>query len=262
MENYILDRLRIDATHTLALAENEGKVPHNGLKGRFRELLIDNLLIPWLPPYISCGTGMIIAANNVARASNQDDVIIYDKSLTPSVLSSSNRAPDGVFLYNSVIARIEVKSSLRRDDIAAFVRSSCDIAALKFSTQAGFLGKVDGAYNLLFAYDSDAKGEKDKNFQLNRLLEVMREQKCDPLSGIISMLCIPGHGFWKLGESKGRRVWQRLILNTPADNLAWLTGCVSQSCYQAHAKRQGRDPSLGLEAGIGMFLDAPFEDVA
>src|SRR5437667_7939031 len=107
MDSYILNRLRADAAHLLALASNESALQHQGVKGRFRELLIDNLLTPWLPPYSACGTGMIIAAENKVRQSTQDDIVIYDRSLAPPVLVSSNHAPEGVFLYNSVHARIE-----------------------------------------------------------------------------------------------------------------------------------------------------------
>src|ERR1019366_1568850 len=138
MNDYLLNRLRNDAEHTLAQARNEAQLQHQGLKGRFRELLIDNLLASWLPPYVLCGTGMIIAAENPIRQNTQDDIIIYDKSLAPPILASTNHAPEGVFLLNSVIARIEVKSTLTRSDIRTFVRSSKEIAALRLTVQDGF----------------------------------------------------------------------------------------------------------------------------
>jgi hypothetical protein len=261
MDNYILDRLRADAAHVLALAENESKLQHRGLKGRFRELLIDNLLTPWLPPYCSCGTGMIIAAENKVRKSTQDDVIVYDRSLVPPVFASQNRAPEGVFLYNSVLARIEVKSRLTRADIVDFALASKEIASLTHSVQARFIGNLDGTYNLLFAYESDATGVGDSNYQIKRVLEVLKEQDIDPLSGLISMVCVPPYGFWKLGVQDGQKCWQRLTLNDAVNCIAWFVGCVSNSAYETHAKRQGRDPSKGLEGGIGMYLPHPFEAV-
>jgi hypothetical protein len=261
MDNYILNRLRVDAAHLLALADNESALQHQGLKGRFRELLIDNLLSPWLPPYIACGTGMIIAAENRFRESTQDDIIVYDRTLVPPVLVSANHAPEGVFLYNSVLARIEVKSTLTRADVVAFVKASIDIAALKHSVQLGFTRNLEGAFSLLFAYDSDAVGKGDVNFQLTRVIEVMREEGCDPASGVVSMVCIPPYGFWKLGLSEGQRCWQRLTSDKAVDTVVWFVACVSNSCYFAHARRQGRDPAAGLEGGIGMYLPHPFEVV-
>ena len=262
MKDYILDRMRADAVRLLALGANEGKLQHQGLKGRLRELLIDNVLRPWLPPYTSCGTGMIIAAEDAVRAATQDDIIVFDSSLTPPVLASADHATDGVFLYNSVIARIEVKSTLSRNDIRDFVRSSREIAALKHSVQPGFNGELEGTLNLLFAYASDAKGDCNPNYQINRIIEVMKEQSCDPSSGVISMVCIAGHGFWKIGGTKERRYWKRLTMPKPEDGVVWFMACLSNSAYLAHAHRQGRDPSKGLEGGIGMYLPSPYEKVA
>jgi hypothetical protein len=261
MDDYILKRLRVDAAHLLGRAEIESQLQHQGLKGRFRELLIDNLLIPWLPPYVLCGTGMVIAAQNMIRQFTQDDIIIYDRSLVPPVLASANHAPDGVFLYNSVLMRIEVKSKLTRDDLRGFITASLEISRLEHSLQAGCEGSFEGAYNTLFAYGADADGKGDADYHLKRLIEVMQEQSVDPLSGIVSMLCVASHGFWKPGLSDGKRCWQRLLENTPEDRLSWFVGCISNSCFQAHARRQGRDPALGLEGGIGMYLPHPFESV-
>jgi hypothetical protein len=61
------------------------------------------MLMPWLPPYVLCGTGMVIAAENKVRQFTQDDVIVYDRSLVPPVLAAADHASEGVFLYNSVL---------------------------------------------------------------------------------------------------------------------------------------------------------------
>jgi hypothetical protein len=160
-----------------------------------------------------------------------------------------------------VIARIGVKSTVSRGDLVDFIKASRDIANLKHSTQAGFKGPLEGAFNLLFAYDSDAVGKRDPNFQLTRIVDAMREQTIDPLSGIVSMVCIPPHGFWNIGLQEGQRCLQRL-LNNPVDSVVWFVACISSSCYFGHARRQGRDPATGLEGGIGLYLEHPFEPVS
>jgi hypothetical protein len=254
MESYILNRLRIDAARVLALARNEALIQHYGLRGRLRELLIDDYLLPWLPPYISCGTGTIIDAEGKYRPSTQDDIILYDKSLSPPILTSS-QAPEGVFLYNSVIARIEVKSTLDRDDIRKFVSSSKDIANLKFTVQEGFNGSLQGALNMLFAYESDLHSQQDPDREIRRMLDVMQEEGVDVNSGIVSVMCLPGRGLWKIGlDDNSNRCWQKLKFQDNNAHLAWFLGCISNSCYQEHAKRQGRDPSRGLEGGIGTYI--------
>jgi len=96
--------------------------------------------------------------------------------------------------------RIEVKSTLTRDDIRSFVVASlevCDFAALRAPEWQEF---VDEPINLLFAYRSDAEGKGDADFQLKRVTEVMREQGCDPLSGKVSMVLHSspyGSGNWE-----------------------------------------------------------------
>jgi len=258
MNNYIRSRLRTDAAHLLARAKDEAHLSHQGVKGRFRELLIDTILMPWLPPYVSCGTGTIIADQNAARQFTQDDIIVYDRSLVPPILASAGHAPDGVFLFNSVLLRVEVKSKITREDIRNFVTAPHDISKLRHTVQQDSVTPFVGVCNLLFAYDSDAKGEGDQDYQVKRMIEVTKEQNCDPLSGIISMICVPPYGFWKLGLSGGSLCWERLLPNTPEDNVAYFVGCVSNTCYDMHAKRQGRDPTKGLEGGIGMYLDSPY----
>jgi hypothetical protein len=137
-----------------------------------------------------------------------------------------------------------------------------EMATLLHSVQPGFdfTTVLDGAFNLLFAYGSDAEGKADPDYQLKRLIEVMREEHCDPLSGKVSMICVPPYGFWKIGLSDERKYcWQRIAPNNPIDCVAWFIGCISNATYLTHARRQGRDPTKGLEGGIGMYLPHPFE---
>lgn len=258
MNKYIIDRLRADANHLLLLAENEDKLQHQGMKGRFRELLIDNILSPWLPPDVKCGTGMIIGGENFRRDSTQDDVILYDKSLCPPVLVSDG-APEGIFLYNSVLARIEVKSTLNRSELNKFVRASIDISKFKVDVRPGCDALFTGALNMLFAYKSDQKIEEDK--ELKRLVEVMKEENLDSLSGIVSMICVPGWGFYKIGMGGQNKVWQKHNSNDALDHIAWFVGCVSNSCFQYRIQRQGRKIENSLEGGIGLYLNHPFDTI-
>ena len=258
MNEYILQRLRTDAGHLLSLAENEGRLNHPGVKGRFRELLIDNILSPWLPPDVHCGTGMILANNNVRKEATQDDVVLYAKSLCPPVLVS-NEAPEGIFLYNSVLTRIEVKSKLNKTELTKFVAAAKEIADLKVDVREGCTKQFTGALNLIFAYKSDLTLGQDSD--LKRLIEVMKEQSIDPLSGIVSMLCIPGRGFYKIGIENGNKAWQKHRSDDPLDHIAWFVACVSNSSFQYLIERQGRKCKNSLEGGVGLYLDHPFEAV-
>ena len=258
MNEYILERLRADAAHLLSLAENEGKLKHPGVKGRFRELLIDNILSPWLPPDVHCGTGMIVASNNEVKEATQDDVILYSKSLCPPVLVSKN-APEGVFLYNSVLARIEVKSCLDKTELTKFIAASKKINTLQVEVRDGCTNQFTGTLNFLFAYKSNLKSGQDS--ELKRLISAMSKQSINPLSGIVSMLCVPGRGFYKIGIENGNRVWQKHLSEDPRDHIAWFVGCLSNSCFEYLIQRQGRNSTNSLEGGVGLYLDHPFEAV-
>src|SRR5690606_17586807 len=170
MNKYIRTRVRKDAEHLLALSNNEEEIQHSGLRGRFRELLIDNLLSPWLPPYAACGTGMIIDVENNFRESTQDDIVIFDRSLVPNVLAS-NKAPEGVFPIDGVLARIEVKSTLTRSSLRDSILAAEDINKMKFA------GSEKGTWplpvNLVFAFKSDLSGDNSK--ELHRLVDVYKE---------------------------------------------------------------------------------------
>lgn len=257
MNNYILDKLRADGSHLIDLSKNEEKISHDGLRGRFRELLIDNVLTPWLPPYVRCGTGTIIATENKIRRSTQDDIIIYDLSINPPVLVS-NKASEGVFLYNSVLVRIEVKSTLNREGLREFCISSQELSKMNFSVR-GITQNYTGCFNILFAYKSDSKGYED--FELERLISIMEELNINIFSGIVSAICVVGKGFWKLGRSQDRLVWQSLNSNKPEDHIAWFVGTTSNSCFDSHLSRQGRDRYKSLEGGIGTYLEHPFIDI-
>jgi hypothetical protein len=257
MDNYILSRLRADATHAITLAEEQKVLQHQGLKGRFRELVINNILSPWLPPYCACGTGMIIqGSDNVYRDSSQDDIVIYDKSLTPPVLVS-DQAPEGVFLYNSVLIRTEVKSTVTMQDARDFVASSLEISKMLVNVREGCLKSFTGAINSFLAFGTDLKNDNPDS-ELYRFIEALEDAGIDPLSGIISSIGIIGRGFWKIGLNLGQRVWHRLDSSLPADRLVWYVGVTSSTCFQLHTERVGSDPSQSLESGIGQYLSSPY----
>ena len=96
MNKYIRERLRADAAHLVARAAAEQVIVHKGLRGRFRELLVDAILSPWLPPYVGCGTGMIVDDADRIREATQEDVVLFDRSLVPAILAHAHTM-EGVY---------------------------------------------------------------------------------------------------------------------------------------------------------------------
>lgn len=251
--NYILERLRSDSGHVAELARIDGEIGHPGVKGRFRELLLNNLLMPWLPSGVACGTGLIIDHRQEIADAGQEDIIVFDPFLAPSVFASPN-SDHGVYFFDSVLCRIEVKSKLRKDDLAKFVASSSQLARLQLAGREDAARQVFGALNMLVAFSSEiADGS-----ELRCLREAMTGKELDPVSGIVSSLCVADRGFWLLGRHESGLRWKTLRLESPHDPLAYFAGVTSNTCFDQRAARQGLKPVGG---GIGMYLEHPFDFV-
>jgi len=94
----------------LFVEPNTGKLIHPGEFGAYREGLIRNLLSLVIPDVFGVCSGFVVAPSG--QISRQCDVIIYDRTKTPSFCSLQNQR----FLpIETVAAVIEVKSVLRND---------------------------------------------------------------------------------------------------------------------------------------------------
>lgn len=252
MANYILDRLREDSRHTASLSQIDGQVGHPGVKGRFRELLLNNLLAPWLPVAVGTGTGIIVDHEQRVFDAGQDDIIIFDQMLSPAVLASTN-STHGVYLYDNVLCRVEVKSTLTKADLTSFAQSSKKISELKLATRHPDQSPdVFGTLNFLAAFDTQvALGQ-----ELTYLCDAIAAEGVDPTGGIVSMLCIANRGLWLVAvKDDGTRAWKKLRMS-PNDPLAYFVGIVSNSCFDQRAARMGVKQ---LGGGIGLYLDHPFD---
>ena len=209
-DSYILERLRADAAHTIAVAECEAALQHPGLRGRLREVLTANLLAPWLPPFCKCATGMIVESRNKPRKSTQNDILVLDSSLAPPVFAKIG-GPEGVFLFNSVLLRIEVQSKFNRKGISDFIDASSEVARMQFHEQPECKTKFTKPCNILVAFKSDSSSD-EWDYEFHRLCAVIKKKQCPPaLSGFVSAVCVVDKGFWFLKDSGGaERSWCRL----------------------------------------------------
>lgn len=237
MTEYIRMRVRCDAGHCVSLARNEAKISHPGIRGRFRELLIDNLLAPWLPPSVEIGTGVVIDPDG--RCSSQQDVVIYDRMLMPSVLASG-RAPDGVFPINAVLACVEVKSRLTREDLRTSLSAAASFENMKFAAAAG--PSWPRPINLLFAYDTDLAPSPNGQEDMLRLVEVARdlklydEKKIPP--GPIVGLCVVDRGAWMYASAQGDPAgWlqARRASTAQYEEILLFVGALSNTCFGIRA---------------------------
>jgi hypothetical protein len=255
MDTYVQDRMIIDAQHVIDLAEQQSKLEHHGLQGRFRELWVDGILEPWLPPTMHCGTGTVISFSNCFRNKTQEDILLIDRSISPSVLIKPH-VQEGVYLRNSVLARIEVKSTLDSSKVEEF-QESCrqfhklliDLDDERYKAENINMQEI----NILFGFKSSTKNKKTIFSWFSSVTD-----------GSISMVCIPNHGFWKInrrGETKEeyKYYWEeyqcRISKNHAAERLAAFVGLTSSTAFSQHIAAQGRDRLLTLEGGVGQYYN-------
>lgn len=217
-------QIAIDAIEkAIAAANSSGMLEHSGLKGRLREIVIEELIRPFLNPHIKAVTGTIIDA--YGHQSNQIDIIIYDEQITPPILFKEG---EGVIPCHSVVATIEVKSTLTRIELRKAVKNGRSVKNLKYdygnispSYESNIrryldfrlvellpddrereilkqeLNRIGSPACFIFAFDSDLK----RKGELSRLKEVVKESNeanpDKPIYVPISGLCVADRSFTK-----------------------------------------------------------------
>jgi hypothetical protein len=245
MDNYVFDRIIIDAHRVVALAEQQSNLEHPGLKGRFRELVVDGILEPWLPVTVQCATGTVVSFKNYFRSKTQEDILLIDQSISPLVLIKPH-VQEGVYMRNSVLARIEVKSSLDSSGFEGFKKSCNEYHQLRLDldTERFEAKRINmQEINMLFAFKSSV--QKDTVFSwFSSITE-----------GSISAVCVLEHGFWKLNKNHGWDEYLCQTTNVEAERLAAFAGLISNTAFSQHVSAQGRDRLSSLESGIGQYFN-------
>ena len=84
-----------------------GHLDHDGVKGWLREVLMRDLLRPFLPPTIGMGHGIVI--DSYGSQSPQQDLVLFSHETIPSLLVDEEC---GLFPVESVLFTVEIKSTL------------------------------------------------------------------------------------------------------------------------------------------------------
>jgi hypothetical protein len=88
-------------------------VTHEGERGRENEAVLARILEALVPQRYGIGTGLLI--DNSDHYSRQTDIVVFDQSDEPAVLAQTTQL---LFPIESVLACIEVKTTLRGDDLS------------------------------------------------------------------------------------------------------------------------------------------------
>lgn len=227
-------------------------IPHRGLRGRFREILVGNLVKPFLPPTCSIVHGTVVDVDgqrflpsvpradqgavdesqdvDTTKVKTEDDVLIVDNAILPPFFRSE---AEGIVPLDAVLARIEVKSTLTAPELKDAI-----LGAGQFRKLAVSLGKEDlpgsAALRLVFAFASDLK-EKSEFTRLKECLSPQNGTEPD-LSG----LCVAGRGFWFYGKtaSDGADGWRVVKASDDHRELRHFVSLLLNTLPTLRAKRQ------------------------
>lgn len=112
----------------LALSQVAGTAGHPIHKGMPREWFVREFLESYLSERVAVGTGEIIDATAVAGAArNQIDVVVYRRDFPKLPFGGGVNA----YLAESVVATIEVKSTLDSEDVLKATRTAHKVKALE-----------------------------------------------------------------------------------------------------------------------------------
>lgn len=182
-------RLISSVANAVRHAHDAAQSNHLGVRGRLREVALQELVKPLLPNGIQAGTGVVVDSDG--RQSSQIDIIIYSTSLLPPFM----KVEEQVFVpVEACIQAIEVKSRLTIEEIRDATTKAASIKNLNVLMNAAAPFRVSPMFSL-FAFGSDLIG--NVKTELDRYLEY----KSDPEGFsyvLLNDMCVVGKGYWKV----------------------------------------------------------------
>ena len=194
----VLEFLRCSLERIMAMSDSFGSVKDEGVMGVLRESLIESFLEPMLMPPYKAGTGIV--TDSKGHQSGQCDIVIWDDSIFRPLYSARGA---GIYLIESVVAVMEVKSTVRRNSVHQTIQRTCDFKKMwiqrpqtkkhpneSWGAEPGIL-----PLNILFGFQSDMKGSEGK-----RALEVARKEQLPNLWEYLQLIVVPGKDSWRFQE--------------------------------------------------------------
>jgi hypothetical protein len=171
-------------------AEEVAGTTHLGLRGRFREIFVNDLLSPLLLPGQFVGTGVIV--DSVGGESAQTDIVVCDKSILPPTLFNEQ---EGYFPLEACLYAIEVKSRLNSNELKESIEKANRLWSLR--------PLVDPfrPVPVLFAFGSDLR-TGDMEDELDRYFRADQDGKTSPR---IPVFCVSqrGYAYFENNQTEG-----------------------------------------------------------
>lgn len=118
-------------------------VQHFPEDGRYKEIILKNIVIKNLPKTVSIGTGFVMCDNH--KSTSQIDIIIYDNRIPPLF-----QIDDFVIVVKeSVVGIIEVKSTIRKGNFKQIIKKAHNNGEMIVQNTTRTI------FNGIFGYESD-----------------------------------------------------------------------------------------------------------
>jgi hypothetical protein len=187
-----LMRLKFRTVLVGAMAEARfaGELEHPGMVGTAREVLVEKMLRPVMPPDVHFGTGKLVDCSGAF--SLRTDVILYSPHIMPPALYDARM---GLFPVESCLYAIEVKSCLTKEELDKAVAAALAIDKLAllpthdFSAANAPARATAKPILALFAFRSDLVSDPAKE------IERYRTADASP-SPAFKAICVVGRGYW------------------------------------------------------------------
>ncbi|MCK6473001.1 MAG: hypothetical protein L6R28_14760 [Planctomycetes bacterium] len=222
--------------------EEASSESHPGLSGLSREIAVEMLLRPLLPPDVAIGTGKIV--DSEGNESTQLDIIIHDKDILPAAMYG-NRF--GLFPIEACLYVIEVKSTA-----CARTAKEARLAAQKLATlrpKPGVIGvpcnkkpvglqmeahEVGAGYfpnYSYFAFSTDLTAEGSPARERERLLDGVKDHHQIHLCSI----CVVGSA--TSSWSRTGEVWKEVPASEKHDEVVYFLSTILNTLSKMRVMR-------------------------
>jgi hypothetical protein len=243
LQGLIPDLLRKRIAHAIQQAADLQAVPHTGLRGRFRELLVGDVIEPLLPPTCGIYSGTAIDSNGVRfeqlsdDGSNrvEDDILIVDREVIPPILFRQ-LINDGIIPYESVLARTEVKSRLNATELKKAIDGAKLFRAMGMGLPpADLIGSAP--LRDIFAFGTDLQPGGMSEFERLAKNVIAAGGRMDEPP--ITSLCVVGRGTWgHLNGDDGKGEWKFCPPTPEYNEVLTYLGVLLNSLPGLRTKRQ------------------------
>jgi hypothetical protein len=218
------------------------RIKHALTRGQLREVVIRDLLRPFLPMDVGLGTGEIVTAGN--QTSRQQDIVMFDRRVLPPITLQGDM---GIFPIESVAYSIEVKSDLTEAELRSAHKNAEDLAQFNYITGEDNEGRAAlgrPRRPLVAAIFALGSSLSPRQTIIERYKRISRNQPR------ITVICVVGSGYWWYQPPH----WHTLEGGQPFDEVLGFLGGTANSFGEILRSRG--TPKLGHYFLNGKMVDA------